>query len=394
MKNWRCKNCQEVVEGERKDIDYCRYCFHNEFEPLSADAAAESTDETSVERAPEATPIEAPATASGTTPETDATEEVNGAWKVQSDAISIKDTRADHLRIATETKDKDTTTRTMVALVGRPFSGKSAFFTSLFSTLASGRTPLCQRGWIMETNPVTEAYIQERIRELRRDHRLASTPVGAEARLYMCLKKSVRCWKLPLGSRVFHFRSTDMCGEALELSETRTEFLKNVSRSQGILYFLNSVALFPKAAVEHEDAAATGGPSVEAQRFIAFLSELRRAQGVSLRSRVRVPVAVLLSKCDLLKDAGIITDAHLEQAQLAARLKSQDGAMKYWDGFVRGLFEGRPHLSQVLSHCQDTLRRFRFFPVSSHGDARRRGARAVPRSFNVGSPVEWILGNV
>lgn len=244
-----------------------------------------------------------------------------------------------------------------VALIGPPNAGKTVYLTVLFRELERGGV-----GGLLFAPQGTET-IRRVSDDLTRMAEGFFPPKTQPGRHFFYEAVARYRGRLGLLDREYRIKIADFAGESLE------ELIDDSPKSEFLAYVLNSQAIFIMIDCEEIAHADRGAVARSENQIASILNCIMSRKNVDRADVLRIPVALLLSKADVL-----------------------DGE----EAFSRGQL--LDELQDVLSVCKAKCRHFRFFFVSSVGVTPREieGRAAPPARLSprgVLHPLLWVLGS-
>lgn len=304
----------------------------------------------------------------------------------------------------------------IVALVGAKNAGKSTYIAVLLHELMNRVGTELDASLVACDDRTIDRYKRDFARPLFDERRLLPTTASAataprEPLVYLLTRTLARRGRssrsrwpraLPLPGQGRERTESlalvlfDTAGEDLRSREIRDLHLRYLEAADAIIFLVDPLALPGARALVRDDVAAGGqapddDPDSEPINVIARVTEaLRQRQGTPAGERLRVPVAVALTKVDALIPALARQSAlHRDRVPLGALdLDDRDAV----DAQVRGLLHGW-EAGQLDVYLRQQYTEYALFGLSALGGVPRAGRVGTGgvRPHRVEDPLLWLL---
>lgn len=282
-----------------------------------------------------------------------------------------------------------------IGLIGATFSGKSHFVAALVSRLQERAGDDLWAALLPVTDETSKRYRDDFETPLIKGRRQLDKTAGTPPPLIYNLSFDRRLWN-EKRTRSVNLALYDTAGENLDDGDTARQMVQYLSVASGIMFLLDPLqvkgvrdALGPGASLPAQNDRATP------QGIIGnVFSILKESEHVSQDEMLAIPVAVVLTKCDVLRDAGLIEPNRLwcmEKRRHIGRFNEE------WHNDMSGMLgeyvrRWAPSAYNMITH---SFPNHAFFGVSSTGCAPDRlGRFEFVSPFRVEDPLLWLLAQL
>ncbi len=286
-------------------------------------------------------------------------------------------------------------TSLVIGLIGAKFSGKSHYIASLIKRLESQVGSDLQAGLLPVTDETQERYQRDFYKPLFGNGLELPVTVGAPSPLIYDLTIDGRLFG-EKRNRAVTLAFYDTAGENLQDANIARQMVQYLKVASGIMFLVDPLQV---QEVREQLPASVQPPMLDQEaapnQIIAnVLQLLENGEVVKANTPLSIPVAVALTKCDVLRDAGLID---------ANRLWSTDKRHI-------GYFDAEAHQDMVgmmgeyfqrwdpgaYSNIQQRFSRHAFFGVSATGCASDQATRRYKfiSPWRVEDPLLWLLAEL
>lgn len=283
----------------------------------------------------------------------------------------------------------------VIGLIGAKFSGKSHYIASLVKRLEGQVGGDLQAALIPVSDETQERYRREFYDPLFKNGLELPLTVGTPAPLIYDLTLDGRLWGEER-NRAVTLALYDTAGENLDSQDTVEQMLKYLRVASGIVFLVDPLQVAAvcdalPASVRLPDADRMVDPNVILSRVLQVLEDGRV---VTQSGPLSTPVAVVLTKCDVLRDAGLIE---------ANRLWNTDARhVGYFDAEAHSDMTGMmaEYVQRWSPAAYHTVRqrfsRHAFFGASATGCASDTTTRRYKyiSPWRVEDPLLWLLAEL
>lgn len=281
----------------------------------------------------------------------------------------------------------------VIGIIGAKRSGKTHYIASLIERLKSVGTDFGAA--LMALGGTEKRYLEEFHNPLFVNHLELELTVGAPPPLIYDLTLDGRPWG-QTQNRAVTLALYDTAGENLQKPERVREMVKYLRVASGVIFLIDPLqSSHVRDAIPPTVRKPEFDPEAEADAIIGrVLTELQQGKVLEANAPLTIPIAVVLTKCDLLTDAGLLE---------ANRLWSSD--MRHIGFFNR---EAHADMSGMFGECMqrwspaayaNVNRRFlrhAFFGASATGCAadQKTGRYRYVSPWRVEDPLLWMLAEL
>jgi hypothetical protein len=280
----------------------------------------------------------------------------------------------------------------VIGLIGAKFSGKSHYIAALVQRLEGQVGNDLQAALLPVTDETSERYRQEFFDPLFRNRLELSLTVGTPAPLIYDFTLDGHLWG-EKDNRSVTLALYDTAGENFDSPSAVQQMVKYVGVASGVMLLIDPLQL---PAVREALPATVRLPEVEDPNAIIgrVLRELEGGRVLVENAPLATPVAVVLTKCDVLRDAGLI-----EPNRLWCTDERHVGYFhKDLHADVSGMMGEyvRRWSPAVYNTVARRFAHFAFFGVSATGCASDSGTRRYKyiSPWRVEDPLLWLLAEV
>jgi hypothetical protein len=283
----------------------------------------------------------------------------------------------------------------VIGLIGAKFVGKSHYIAALIDRLGKQVGGDLEAALMPAGDETAERYQREFYDPLFRNKlELPMTP-GTPPPLIYDLRFSGKLWGEE-GWRSVTLALYDTAGENFDKAESVSQMVNYLRHASGVILLIDPLQVdgvrqaLPDS-VRKPDADAMADP----QQVVARVyQELEKGKVVKEHSPLEIPVAVVLTKCDVLKEAGLIDPNRLWNGDRRHRgffdRQAHDDMVGMFGEYVR---RWSP---EVYHNVTKRFSRHAFFGASSTGcasDTRTRRFKYIS-PWRVEDPLLWLLAEL
>ncbi|GAA2589616.1 GTPase [Actinomadura fulvescens] len=284
----------------------------------------------------------------------------------------------------------------IVALVGAKNAGKSTYIAVLLHELMNRVGTELDASLVACDDRTIERYKRDFARPLLEERRLLPTTTSAatsprEPLVYLLTRSRA-------GGRFARGRTDslalvlfDTAGEDLRSREVRDLHLRYLEAADAIIFLVDPLEL-PGARAELADTAPpSGDPDAEPIDIIARVTEaLRERRGAKPGDRLRVPVAVALTKIDALRP-GLLRQSALQRTRAGVGVLDLDDREAV-DEQVRAMLHDW-QAGRLDLYLRQQYAEYALFGLSALGGIPRDGrvGEGGVRPYRAEDPLLWLL---
>jgi GTPase SAR1 family protein len=285
----------------------------------------------------------------------------------------------------------------VIGLVGAKFSGKSHYIASLIKRL---KTPVCSddlpAALLPASDETQERYQKEFHDKLFKNHLELPVTIGTPEPLIYDFSLDGVLWDEERNREVT-LSLYETAGENFDKTERVREMVSYLRVASGIIFLLDPLqvektrAILQSSQVALPDKDQMADPNMIIGRV---LQELETGNVISADGTLATPVAVVLTKCDVLRDARLLETHRLWH--------TEKRHIDYFDSEAHADMTGMmgQYVQEWMPDVYQTVRQrfsnYAFFGVSATGcasDAMTRRYQYIA-PWRVEEPVLWLLAEL
>jgi hypothetical protein len=283
----------------------------------------------------------------------------------------------------------------VIGLIGAKFSGKSHYIASLINRLESQVGSDLQAALLHVTEETRKRYTKEFYQPLFGSCLELPVTIGTPPPLIYDLSLDGRLWG-DKRNRLVTLSLYDTAGENLQSRETVQQMLKYLRVASGIIFLIDPLQVpAVRDALPSTVRPPVVDPEAEPSAILGrVLQELEGGKLLAQSGSLNTPVAVVLTKCDVLRDAGLIESNRLWNSDARHVGYFDRDAHDDMSGMMAEYVQRwSPAAYQIVSH---RFVRHAFFGASATGcasDLKTRRYKYVS-PWRVEDPLLWLLSEL
>ncbi|MGE0129080.1 MAG: hypothetical protein AB7U82_13460 [Blastocatellales bacterium] len=283
----------------------------------------------------------------------------------------------------------------VIGMIGAKFSGKSHYVASLIKQLQERVCADMQAALIPMNEETLDRYQQEFYNPLFKNGLELPATAGAPPPLIYDLTLDGRLWGEER-NRAITLALYDTAGENFDKADKVQQMVEYLRHASGIIFLVDPLqvpavreAIPPSIALPNQDQAAA--PKDAISRVIV---ELEKGRVVTEAAPLPTPVAVALTKCDVLRDQELIATNRLWSTE-ARHVGYFDQHLNEDTTGMMGEYVQR-WSPEVYSIVRQRFSRHAFFGVSATGCSSDKQTRRYKyiSPWRVEDPLLWLLAEL
>jgi hypothetical protein len=283
----------------------------------------------------------------------------------------------------------------IIGLIGAKFSGKSHYIATLIDRLEKQAGADMDASLLPVTDETRDRYRHEFYAPLFKNSLELGATIGAPPPLIYDLSLSGRPWN-ERQNRAVTLALYDTAGENLENRAVAEQMVQYLGKASGIIFLVDplqvpSVREMLPGNIQPPELDYEAAPN---QIIANVLQLLERGKVIASNAPISVPVAIVLTKCDVLVEAGLIetnrlwsTDKrHIGYYDVQAHNDMTGMMGEYFQRWNRDAY----------NNIRQRFARHAFFGVSATGCASDKETRRYKfiSPWRVEDPLLWLLAEL
>jgi hypothetical protein len=288
-----------------------------------------------------------------------------------------------------------TQTSLIIGLIGAKFSGKSHYIASLIAQLENQVGADMQAALLPVTDETQERYRREFYNPLFKNSLELAMTVGTPPPLIYDLTLDGRQWN-EKQHRAVTLALYDTAGENLQDAAVARQMVQYLREASGIIFLVDPLQV---PAVREMLPSTVQPPQLDAdaapyQIIANVLQLLERGKVLQANEPVSIPVAVVLTKCDVLAETGLIEPNRLWSTEKRHVGFYDSQAHNDMSGMMAEYFQRWNR--EAYNNIRLRFARHAFFGVSATGcasDPQTRRYKFIS-PWRVEDPLLWLLSEL